>query len=67
MNLVYLVMESDIETSNIKGVYSSLDQAIKAASVRKKQLEGWDNMTVSIDVWPVGGGYKVETYNHEGK
>jgi len=67
MGVIYLVVESDIETASVIGVYESLAFAILRAKMRHHQLEGWDNMTVSIEEWPTGGGYKKKSYDYTGK
>jgi len=65
MEIVYLVMEADIETSRVINVYASLDEAISKASLRQAQVIDWGE-TVSIDVWVVGGG-KITSYDYTGR
>ena len=65
MNLVYLVMESDIETSRVIGVYAHLNDAIFRACEMHQRNDGWSE-EYTIDVWVVGGR-KVTTYDRSGR
>jgi len=68
MDLVYLVMEYDIETSNVQGVFTSLPKAIERAAERLHNLGDWaDTSDIVIDVWVVGSYAKIGSLDHNGK